>query len=116
MRDAADAVGDEARRDAADDAEASMSDSISAPRADAVAEVAAIGDEVHLRHRHGDAAGDAGDKQQDHQRVWPTAAARLAAWRRRRWRQRRMMRVDLPAHAAAQSGIMVTTQKMPMPI
>ena len=39
----------------------SISDSISAPRADAVAEVAAVGDDVHLRHRHGDAAGDAGE-------------------------------------------------------
>ena len=35
----------------------SISDSISAPRADAVAEIAAIGDDVHLRHRHRHAAG-----------------------------------------------------------
>ncbi len=49
----------------------SISDSISAPRAHAVTEVAAIGDDMDLRHRHRDAAGDARD----------AAAARTAYWR-----------------------------------
>ena len=35
----------------------------------AEAEVAAVGDDVHLRHRHRDAAGDAGDAQQQLRRV-----------------------------------------------
>ena len=65
----------------------SISDSISAPRADAVTEIAAIGDDVHLRHRHGDAAGDAGDAQQRLQRVRrkaERAVRRAAAALRRR--------------------------------
>ena len=38
----------------------------------AVAEVAAVGDDVHLRHRHRDAAGDAGDAEQRLRRVHAT--------------------------------------------
>ena len=57
----------------------SISDSISAPRAGAVAEVGAIGDDVHLRHRHGDAAGDAGDAEQREQHVGRDAERRLAS-------------------------------------
>ena len=66
---AADAVGDEARARRLTMPKPSISESISAPRAGAVAEVAAVGDDVHLRHRHRDAAGDAGDAQQRLQRV-----------------------------------------------
>ncbi len=44
----------------------------------AVTEIAAIGDDMHLRHRHGDAAADAGDAEQHEQRYSATrqAAAR----------------------------------------
>ena len=53
----------------------------------AVAEVAAVGDDVHLRHRHRDAARDAGDAQQRLQRVparGRSGAAASTALRRRR--------------------------------
>jgi hypothetical protein len=44
--------------------QASISDSIWAPRAPAVAEVAAVGHDVHLGHGHGHATGHAGHAQQ----------------------------------------------------
>ena len=48
---------------------ASISDSISRAARRAVAEIAAVRDDVHLRHRHRDAARDARDAQQRLQRV-----------------------------------------------
>ena len=75
----------------------SMSESISAPRADAVAEVAAVGDDVHLRHGHGDAAGDAGEAQQREQHVGSEArASALAPAAAAPW-----LRVAAPAGAGA---------------
>ncbi len=47
---------------------ASISDSISRAARRAEAEIAAVGDDVHLRHRHRDAAGHPGDAQQALQR------------------------------------------------
>jgi hypothetical protein len=43
------------------------------------AEIAAIGDDVDLRHRHGDAAGQAGEAQHGLQRVGRNAQAALRA-------------------------------------
>ena len=65
---AADAVGNEPRRDAADDAEAEHQRQHLGAARGAVAEVAAIGHQMHLRHRHRHATGDAGDAQQHLQR------------------------------------------------
>ena len=53
--------------------QASISDSISRAARRAVAEVAAVGDDVHLRHRHRHAAGHAGHAQQ---RLQPGRAQR----------------------------------------
>ena len=88
MRDAADAVGEEAGADAADDAEAQHQRQHFGAARHAVAEVAAIGDDVHLRHRHRHAAGDAGQRQHRGQRVGATAAGRRAAPRALTWLRR----------------------------
>ena len=61
--DAADPVGDEAGREPADDAEAEHQGQHLRAARRAVAEVAAIGDHMHLRHRHRDAARDRGEHQ-----------------------------------------------------
>src|SRR5579863_10055950 len=66
-RRAPDRVGDEARADAGDDAEHHhQGQHLSAAR-DAVAEIAAIGDQMDLWHRHRGAAGKAGENEQDEQ-------------------------------------------------
>ena len=65
---AADAVGDEARGNPADDAEAEHHREHLGATRDAVTEIAAIGDDMDLRHRHRYATGHAGDAQQHLQR------------------------------------------------
>ena len=62
-------VGDEAGADARDDAERQHQREHFGPARDAIAEIAAIGDDMHLRHRHRDAAGKARDDQQRHQQA-----------------------------------------------
>ena len=56
---AADAIGDESERDAADHAGAEHQRQHLRAARHAVTEIGAIGDDMDLRHRHGDAAGDA---------------------------------------------------------
>ena len=65
----------------ADDAEAEHDRQHLGAAGDAVAEVAAIGDDVHLRHRHRDAAGKAGD---DEERLHERRRDRARRGRRRR--------------------------------
>ena len=79
---AADPVGDNSRADARDDAEKQHERQHFGPTRDAVAEIAAIGDDMHLRHRHRDAAGKAGKNQEDHQQARRYAG--FGARRRRR--------------------------------
>ena len=79
---------------------------------DAVTEVGAVGDDMHLRHRHRDTAGDAGDREQRLQGVG--LQAERAARRRPRAGVRVLDRRGPPQHQA--SGIIVTMQKMPTPI
>src|SRR5262249_57754891 len=62
--DAANAVGDEARADATHDAEAQHQRQHLGAARDAITEIAAIGDDVHLRHRHRHATGNSGDAQE----------------------------------------------------
>ena len=93
----------------------SIRESISAPRADAVAEIAAIGDDMHLRHRHRDAAGEAGDAEQRLQRVAARGrAARGVRAARRRAAPSRAHRRGRRSSKA--SGSMVTRQNRPMTI
>ena len=66
---AADAVADPAGGEPADDASAEHDREHLGAARRAVAEVAAVGDDVDLRHRHRHAAGDAGDREQYHQGV-----------------------------------------------
>ena len=61
---AADAVADDARDQPADDAAGQHQRQHLGAARGAVAEVGAVGDDVDLRHRHRDAAGDAGDAEQ----------------------------------------------------
>ena len=61
---AADVVGDPSKREPADDAETEHDREHLRAARGAVAQVAAIGDDVHLRHGHGHAAGDPGHAQQ----------------------------------------------------
>ncbi len=67
--DATDLVGEIARADAAEDATGHHQRQHLGAARHAIAEIAAIGDDMHLRHRHGDAAGNAGDRKQHRQRV-----------------------------------------------
>ena len=87
----------------------SISDSISRAARHAVAEVGAVGDDMDLRHRHGDAARQAGHDQQRLQRVGrqaerrpATGCATEAAWAAS-WSGARRFKVSA-------SGIMVTRQ------
>ena len=81
--DAAHPVGDPARADAAHDAEAQHQRQHLRAARHAVAEVGAVGDDMDLRHRHGDAAGDAGHGQQRLQGVGRQAERGLRAARDR---------------------------------
>ncbi len=60
-------IGDPARGEAAHHAEAEHQRQHLRAARDAVAEIAAIGDDMDLRHRHGGAAGEAGEDQQRQQ-------------------------------------------------
>ena len=96
---AADAVADRARDEPADDAAGEhQREHLRAARG-AVAEVAAVGDDVHLRHRHRHAAGDAGDAEQRLRRVH-----RQAERARRRRAARRAPRPRASATAASAGG------------
>ena len=101
-------------RDAADDAEAEHQRQHFGAARHAVAEVAAIGDDMHLRHRHRHAAGDAGDAQQHLQRARRERRVRLPERRRGAGgvdgRDRRDGAAARPAAAC------VTQQNRPMPI
>ena len=65
----AEAIGNEAGCDAADDAERQHQRQHLRTARNAIAEIAAIGDDMDLRHRHRDATGDACDAEQCEQRV-----------------------------------------------
>ena len=79
VADAADPVGDNSGADARDDAEKQHERQHFGPARDAVAEIAAIGDDMHLRHRHRDAAGKAGKNQRTISRRGDMPASARAA-------------------------------------
>ena len=111
----ADPIADEARGQAAHDAEAQhQRQHLRAPRR-AVPEIAAVRDDVDLRHRHRDAAAHAGDDQHGLQRG-RRHPQRPRRPRCRRARSRTWISVsgDRRRRASA-SGSMVATQKTAMP-
>ncbi len=67
--DAANAVGHIARGHAADNAEAEHQRQHFRAACHAIAEIRAIGDNMHLRHGHGDTAGDSGNANEPLQHI-----------------------------------------------
>ena len=97
--DAADPVGDPARGDAAHDAEAQHQRQHRRAARHAVAEVGAVGDDMDLRHRHGDAAGDAG-----HDQHAPAGALGDRPSERGEWARRAAVLAPLPCSARGGFG------------